>query len=62
MPDTATLDVAAHLAALDEIDRRQDEMLTQLDELNERILRVLAENGVAPPKLPPAFRTDKKAA
>jgi hypothetical protein len=71
MPDASTqnspvMDVASHLAALEAIDKRQDEILGQLDALNERILRVLAENGVPAPKLPaslpPAFVRPKKAA
>jgi hypothetical protein len=56
------LDLASHLAALDAIDRRQDEILGQLDALNDRILAALKENGVAPPKLPPQFQPRKAAA
>jgi hypothetical protein len=46
---------------LDEIERRQDEILRQLDALNERILAVLAENGVKVPVVPPAMRPSKAA-
>lgn len=49
-------------AALDAIDRRQDEILGQLDELNARILRVLADIGAAAPKLPPSLQPKAKAA
>ena len=67
MPESTLQDAASHIAALDAIDRRQDEILGQLDELNDRILRVLTENGVTPPKLPPPFsaneiRAEKAAA
>ncbi|MEX2187305.1 MAG: hypothetical protein WD875_10940 [Pirellulales bacterium] len=62
MSEVLVQDVASHLAALDAIDRRQDEILVQLDELNEHILQVLTANGVAVPQLPPVFRRDKKAA
>jgi hypothetical protein len=62
MPDSLVQDVASYAAALDGIDRRQDEILNQLDQLNERILRTLAENGVPAPKLPPSFRSEAKAA
>lgn len=61
-PELKVLDLASHVAALDAIDRRQDEILAQLDALNERILGVLKENGVAPPKLPPQFQPKKAAA
>jgi hypothetical protein len=56
------LDLPSHLAALEAIDRRQDEILAQLDALNERILAALKENGVAPPKLPTQFQPKKAAA
>ncbi len=56
------LDVPSHIAALEAIDRRQDEILAQLDALNDRILAALKENGVAPPKPPPQFQPKKSAA
>ncbi len=62
MSESPVHDVASHLAALDAIDRRQDNILVQLDELNEQILKVLSANGVPAPRLPPPFRADKAAA
>jgi hypothetical protein len=56
------LDLPSQIAALDAIDRRQEEILSQLDALNDRILGVLSEHGVAPPKLPPQFQPKKSAA
>lgn len=56
------LDLPGQAAALEDLDRRQDEILAKLDALNDRILAALKENGVAPPKLPPQFQPKKSAA
>ena len=48
-------------ASIDEIEVRQDEILRQLDALNDRILRVLSENGVTVPTVPAAIRVEKAA-
>jgi hypothetical protein len=49
---------------IEELETRQDEILRRLDELNDRILGVLKENGVLPPNLPaklPAIGAKKAA-
>jgi uncharacterized protein (DUF58 family) len=44
--------VALHLASVNDLETRQDEVLRQLEELEARIAQVLAEHGVAVPPLP----------
>ena len=40
-------DAAQHYALLDELDARQNEVLTQLDDLNTRVETLLASCGVS---------------
>jgi hypothetical protein len=49
---------------LEELDRRQDEVLAQLDELEQRLVQLLATYGAAPPpaKAPHPLDFDREAA
>ncbi len=46
---------------LEELDRRQDEVLAQLDELEERLTRILAEYTVVRPSAPTIHPLDVPA-
>jgi hypothetical protein len=41
-------DLDPHYSLLDELDTRQDELLSQLDQLNQRIEVLLGQFGAAP--------------
>lgn len=53
--------ISISVAELDDIERRQDEILRELDGLNDRILAVLRENGVKVPTPPANLRFGKAA-
>ncbi|MHB0955712.1 MAG: hypothetical protein ACYC0X_04965 [Pirellulaceae bacterium] len=47
-------DLGPHYSLLDELDTRQDQLLDQLDQLNQRIELLLGQFGAAPAPAPAA--------